>query len=206
MLDDDGCLDRYLNGMKGEHNDKENNYNTLGNTNTALIQKGILYWENESLSDTESDNDDTVSNYDNLFGFNDAATDQQSDALFDGNGVKFGSPICGMAEAGMVGTEDGDSKLQSMLIIVGNVHSKLQSAPIVSEPVCGFMETESQTADDGDLKLEAATIDFQPIGGLTEAQSVTAEEYNSNLKHIATESVDIDGRACITSGEASVKD
>jgi hypothetical protein len=174
VLEDDDHLDRYLNGMKGDHNDEETNDNTLGDTDTALIKKGLSYWDNNSYSDSESDNDDPVSSYDNLFGFYDDEPDHPSDALFDENGIDFGSPVCGMAEVGMVGTDDVDSKLQSAPIQVEHEDSKLQSAQIVSEQVCGLTETDSRTADDGDVKFEAATIDFQPIGGLTECNGISS--------------------------------
>jgi hypothetical protein len=124
-LCDDGHLDRYLNGMKVNHNDEETNDNSLGDTDTALIQKGLSYWDNGSFSDLASGNDDPVSNYDDLFGFNDGEDDHPLEALFDENGIEFGLSVCGMAEAGMVRTDNVHSKLESASIQVGNEDSKL---------------------------------------------------------------------------------
>jgi hypothetical protein len=151
----------------------------------------VSYWDNESYSDSEADNDDPVSSYDDLFGFN----DDEPEHPLDEHGVDFGSPNCRMDEAGMVGHDDVDSKLQLTQIQIGNEDSKVQSAEMVSELVGGLTETDSmKAADNGDVKLQATAIDLQAVGELTESQLVTAEEYNSNLNPVAMESVGIDGR------------
>ena len=55
VIDDDGHQDRYLNRMKGDHNDEVMFDNALGDTDTALIKKGVSYWDNKSYSDSEAD-------------------------------------------------------------------------------------------------------------------------------------------------------
>ena len=62
-IDDDGSLDRYLDGMKGNNEDVETFENPIGDAGTEIIEKGLLYWENKSNSDSDEDNGNPISSY-----------------------------------------------------------------------------------------------------------------------------------------------
>ena len=191
VIDDDGRLDRYLDGMKGNNEDEETFENPIGDAGTEIIDKGLSYWDNKSNCDSDEDNGDPISSYDDLFGFNDDEPQPPLIALFNGNGVDFGSPDHTMNDVGMVGHDSGHSTSQLMEIPIENEVSKEQLAPMVSEQVVGLTETHVMEADDN----ENVTIDIQPLGEKAESELVRDEGNGSNLKPVQIESVNIDGTA-----------
>ncbi len=74
VIDHNGCLECYLACMNRDNVDEDKTVMPSIN-DTALIQKGVSYWDSESLSETNSDSEDPVHNYDNLFDFGDDKAD-----------------------------------------------------------------------------------------------------------------------------------
>ena len=194
VIDDDGRLDRYLDGMKGDKDDDELFDNAIVDGGTELIQKGLSYWETESQSDSDDDNSNPISSYEELFGFNDEEPMTSDDCLVD-NQVNVESPNHTINAAGTDQHRGHDSTLEETEQHRGHLMTvETNDALTIGNDVGNFLFEEKEFHIDNERPDEESTemVSELVIGGVTDTNNE-----QSGMKDAASESQPDEGKETV---------